>query len=49
MKKTFHLSVVIGVALAEMEAAQGQTEDAHAQEVEIRPRRARCGISTLGN
>jgi len=49
MKKTFHLSVVIGVALAEMKAAQGQTEDAHAQEVDLRPRRARFGISTLGN
>jgi hypothetical protein len=49
MKKTFHLSVVIGVALAEMEAAQGQTEDAHAQEVDLRPRRTRFGISTVGD
>jgi len=48
MKKTFHLSVVIGVVLAEMEAAQGQTEDAHAQEVDLGPRRARFGISNLG-
>jgi len=48
MKKTFHLSVVIGVALAEMEAAQGQTEEAQAQEVDLRPRRARFGISILG-
>ena len=38
MKNTFHLSVVIGVVLAEMEAAQGQTEDAQAQEVDLRPR-----------
>ena len=49
MKKTFHLSVVIGVVLAEMEAAQGQTDDAQAQtEVDLRPRRARFGISILG-
>ena len=49
MKKTFYLSVVIGVALAEMKAAQGQTEDAHAQKADLRPRRARFGISMLGN
>ena len=49
MKKTFHLSVVIGMALAEMEAAQGQTGDARVQEVDLHPRRARFGISTLGN
>ena len=48
--KTFHLSVVIGVALAEMEAAQGQTEEAQARrEFDLRPRRARFGISILGN
>ena len=47
--KIFHLPIVIGVALAEMEAAQGQTEDAHAQEVDLRPRRTRFAISTLGN
>jgi hypothetical protein len=29
--KTFYLSVVIGVVLAEMEAAQGQTEERQAQ------------------
>jgi len=34
----------------EMEAAQGQTEEAQAQtEVDLRPRRARFGISILGN
>ena len=49
MKKTFHLSVVIGVALAEMKAAQGQTDNARTQEVDLRPQRARFGISTLGN
>jgi len=50
MKKTFHLSVVIGVALAETEAAQGQTEDAQAQtEVDLRPRRAQFGISILSD
>jgi hypothetical protein len=49
MKKTFHLSVVIGAVLAEMEAAQVQTEDAHAQEVDLRPRRARFAISILSN
>ena len=48
--KTFYLSVVIGVVLAEMEAAQGQTEEAQAgSEVDLRPRRARFGISILGN
>jgi len=48
--KTFYLSVVIGVVLAEIEAAQGQTEEAQAQtEVDLRPRRARFGISILGN
>jgi len=48
--KTFYLSVVIGEVLAEMEAAQGQTEEAQAQtEVDRRPRRARFGISILGN
>ena len=46
--KTFHLSVVIGVVLAEMEAAQGQTEEAQGQtEVDLRPRRAQFGISIL--
>ena len=29
--KTFYLSIVIGVVLAEIEAAQGQTEEAQAQ------------------
>jgi len=49
MKKTFHLSVVIGVALAETEAVQGQTEDAQAQtEVDLRAPTARFGISILG-
>ena len=48
--KTFYLSIVIGVLLVEMEAAQGQTEEAQAQtEVDLRPRRARFGISALGN
>ena len=50
MKKTFHSSVVVGVVLAETEAAQGQTEKAQAQtKVDFRPRRARFGISILGN
>ena len=50
MKRTFHLSVVIGVVLAETEAAQGQAEDAQAQtEVDLRPRRPRFGVSILGN
>ena len=50
MKKTFHLSVVTGVVLAETEAAQGQTEEAQAQtKVDFRPRRTRFGISILGN
>jgi hypothetical protein len=48
MKKTFHLSVVIGVVV--VEAAQGQTEQAQAPtEVDFRPPRARFGISILGN
>jgi hypothetical protein len=47
--KIFHLPIVIGVALARTETAQGQTEDAHAQEVDPRPRRAWFAISTLGN
>ena len=48
MKKTFQLSVVIGVVLAKTEAAQGQPEDAQAQtEVDLRLRRARSGISIL--
>jgi len=48
--KTFYLSVVIGVVLAEIEAAQGQTEEAQARtEVDLCPRRARFGISILGN
>jgi hypothetical protein len=48
MKKTFQLSVVIGVVLAKTEAAQGQTEDAQAQtEVDLCLRRARIGISIL--
>jgi hypothetical protein len=48
--KTFYLSVVIGVVLAEIEAAQGQTEEAQAQtEVDLRPRRVRFGISIVGN
>jgi hypothetical protein len=47
--KTFYLSIVIGVVLAEIEAAQGQTEEAQAQtEVDLR-RRARFGISIVGN
>ena len=51
MKKTLHLlSVVIAVVLAETEAAQGQTEEAQAQtEVDPRPRRARFGVSIVGN
>jgi hypothetical protein len=50
MKKTFHLSVVIGVVLAEREAAQGQTEEAQARtEVDSRRRRARFGTSIMGN
>jgi len=50
MKKNFYWSVVIGVVLAEIEAARGQTEEAQAQtEVDLRPRRARFGISILGN
>ena len=48
MKKTFHLSVVIGVVVLETEAAQGQTEDAQAKtEIKLRLRRARFGISAL--
>jgi hypothetical protein len=47
--KTFYLSVVIGVVLAEIGAAQGQTEEAQAQTEVDRPRRARFGISILGN
>ena len=31
MKKAFHLSVVIGIALADEEATQGQTEEAQAK------------------
>ena len=50
MTKTFHLSIVIGVVLAEMEAAQGQTDDGQVQtEVDLRPRRARFGTSMLAN
>ena len=50
MKKTFHLSVVIGVVLAGTDAAWGQTEDAQTPtEVDLRPRRAPLGISILGN
>jgi hypothetical protein len=50
MKKTFHLSVVIGVVLAETEAAQGHTEEPQAQtEIDLCPRRALFGISSLGN
>jgi hypothetical protein len=50
MKKTFHLSVVIGVVLADAEVAQGQTEDAQARaEVDPRPRRARFGIFIVGD
>ncbi len=48
MKKTFQMSVVIGLVLATMEAAQGQTEDAQAKtEIKLRLRRARFGISAL--
>ncbi len=48
MKKTLQMSVVTGVVLATMEAAQGQTEDAQAKtEVDLRLRRARSGISGL--
>jgi hypothetical protein len=48
--KTFYLSVVIGVLLAGMEAAQGQTEEAQAQtKVDLRSRRVRFGISILSN
>ena len=48
MKKTFQMSVVIGVVLATMEAAQGQIEDAQAKtEIKPRLRRARFGISAL--
>ena len=50
MKKAFHLSVVIGVVLADEEATQGQTEEAQAKTgVDLRRRRARFGISALGN
>jgi len=50
MKNRFHLSVVIGVVLAETVAAQGLAEEAQAQtEVDLRPRRARFGISIPGN
>lgn len=50
MKKTFYLSVVIGVVGAETEAAQGQTEQAQAStEVDFRRRRARLGSSSLAN
>jgi hypothetical protein len=49
MKKTFHLSVVLGVVVLQTEAAQGQTENARAQtEIELRPPTARFGISVLG-
>jgi hypothetical protein len=40
--KTFYLSVVIGVVLAEMEAAQGQTEEAQAQTEVTKSGRKRC-------
>ena len=47
---TFYSSVVIGLVLAEVEAAHGQAEEAQAQtEVDLRPRRARFDISVLGN
>jgi hypothetical protein len=49
MKKTFHLSVVIGVVMSETEAAQGKTEEAQAQtDVDLRSRKAPFGISILG-
>ena len=48
--KIFHLPIVIGVVLAETEAAQGQTEDPQApREVDLRTRRARFAISILSN
>ncbi len=48
--KTFYLSVAIGVVLAEIEAAQGLTEEAQGEEeVDLRPRGVRFGISILGN
>jgi hypothetical protein len=47
--KTFYLSVVMGVVLAEMEAAQGQTKEAQTDtEVDLRPGRVRFGISIFG-
>jgi hypothetical protein len=47
--KTFYLSVVMSVVLAEMETAQGQTKEAQAHtEVDLCPRRVRFGISILG-
>jgi len=50
MKKTFHMSVVIGVVVAETEAAQGQTEQAQVStEVDFGFRRARFGSSSLAN
>ena len=50
MKKNFHLSVVIGRLVGPTEAAQGQTEEAQAPtEVDLRLRRARFGISIVGN
>jgi len=49
MKKTFHLSVVIGMTLAETEAAQEQTKEAQAgMEVDSLRRRAWFSISIMG-
>ncbi len=48
MKKTFHMSIVIGVVLANTEGEQGQTEDAQAKtKIKLCLGRARFGISAL--
>ncbi len=48
-KKTFQMSVVIGLVLGNMKAAQGETEDVQRQtEVDLRLRRARFGIFHSG-
>ena len=51
MRNTSHWSLVIGVVLAETEAAQGQTEEVHAQTRKLTSvrGRARFGISIMGN
>jgi len=48
--KTFYLSLVMGMFLAERDAAQGQTEEAQAEaEVDLRPLRARFGTTIVAN